>query len=287
VLTRIDRIQLVVPDREEAARRFVAYFAAKVVGEDGSRALNAHRTTVHMGESLVELLEPAGDGPIADFAARRTQGLWGVGFTSPDLDTIATTASRLGMELVEEDGALMKITDFKFGLPVVLRPDQSRERVGLVNFVYEVTNPVADWEQAGGAYTAFFGIDPARFCPIRSEQYGYDGTLTLFDPQNRLDRIEVVSTFGGGAMDRFYQRWGPSLYMCYIEVPDVMALASRLDAAGARYAHSEARAPEVGLFIHPGALCGMLMGVSLTNYAWAWSGHPDLAGPLAAGRSEH
>ena len=32
-----------------------------------------------------------------------------------------------------------------------------------------------------------------------------------------------------------------------------------------------------GLFIHPTALCGMLMGVSRTNLAWRWSGRPELA----------
>jgi hypothetical protein len=31
------------------------------------------------------------------------------------------------------------------------------------------------------------------------------------------------------------------------------------------------------MFIHPSALCGMLMGISRTNEAWKWSGRPELA----------
>jgi hypothetical protein len=87
-------------------------------------------------------------------------------------------------------------------------------------------------------------------------------------------------------MHRFFQRRGPSLYMCYIETDDVMELAGRLKAKGLRYAHSEARAEDAGLFIHPSALYGMLMGVSRTNFAWTWSGRPELAGPGATG-SQH
>jgi len=61
-----------------------------------------------------------------------------------------------------------------------------------------------------------------------------------------------------------------------------MRLASRLKAKGMRYAHSEDRAEDAGLFIHPSGLFGMLMGVSRTNFAWVWSGRPELAGPRAA-----
>ena len=83
-------------------------------------------------------------------------------------------------------------------------------------------------------------------------------------------------------MDRFYQRRGPGLYMCYVETDDVPGLAARLRERNARFSDSEDRPPEAGLFIHPASLHGMLMGVSATNYAWVWSGRPDLAGDGAA-----
>ena len=49
MLSYVDRIQMVVPDREAAVERWGALFGAEVVGEDGSRHLNAHRTTVQAG----------------------------------------------------------------------------------------------------------------------------------------------------------------------------------------------------------------------------------------------
>jgi hypothetical protein len=47
LLSYVDRIQLVVPDRKAAVERWQAVFGAEQVSEDGSRFLNAHRATVH------------------------------------------------------------------------------------------------------------------------------------------------------------------------------------------------------------------------------------------------
>jgi predicted enzyme related to lactoylglutathione lyase len=167
-------------------------------------------------------------------------------------------------------------------MPTTIVREQFRAPVGDIRFVYEVTNPVADWKATSAHYAKLFGLDAARFSAIHSKLYGYEGTLTLFNPPAQLDRIEVTQTSGGFAMDRFFQRRGDGLYMCYIETDDVQALAARLRTRGARFTDSEDRPPETGLFIHPSALHGMLMGVSRTNFAWVWSGHPELAGEGAA-----
>jgi hypothetical protein len=157
--------------------------------------------------------------------------------------------------------------------------DEPREYVGHIRCVYEVTNPVEDWQAATDYYTDVFGLDASRYCPIGSRMYGYKGTLTLFEPPQRLDRIEVVTTYeGSGAMDRFYRKRGNSLYMCYIETDDVPALEARLQANNLRYSPGEGRPDGTNIFIHPQTLFGMLMGVSKTDYGWAWSGHPELAG---------
>ena len=170
-------------------------------------------------------------------------------------------------------------------MPTVLVQDEPRENVGHIRCVYEVTNPVTDWEAANDYYIDLFGLDASKFCQIGSKLYGYKGTLTLFDPPNRLDRIEVVQTFeGGGAMDRFYRKRGESLYMCYIETDDVPGLEARLQANNLLYSPGENRPDGTNIFIHPQALFGMLMGVSKTMYGWAWSGHPELAGaPVGEG----
>ncbi len=78
-------------------------------------------------------------------------------------------------------------------------------------------------------------------------------------------------------MGRFHARRGQSIYMGYVETDDVAAVQSALEAQGARYAGRTDDPNPEGLFIHPSALHGMLLGVSRTNLAWTWSGHPELA----------
>lgn len=282
MLSYVDRVQIVVPDREAAVRQWEAIFGAVKVGEGGSRFLNSHITTVQTGVSLFEFLEPAGPGAVADWAQKWGQGIYGVGFATPDMGAMRRHFDSQEVRFVEEKDSLFLELGQTHGMPTMIVPETAREPVGAIRYIYEVTNPVADWQDTAGLYTRMFGLDPTRYSPIESKFYGYKGTLTLFDPPSRLDRIEITQTWGDMAMDRFYKKRGPSLYMCYTETDDVPALAERLRAAGARFTDSEDRPPETGLFIHPSALFGMLMGVSKKDYAWVWSGRPDLAGPGAA-----
>ncbi|MEO8540060.1 MAG: VOC family protein [bacterium] len=284
MLTYVDRIQMVVPDRKVAVERWQAVFGAEQVSEDGSRHLNAHRTTVQAGRSLFEFLEPAGPGPIQEFRDGWGQGLYGVGFSTPDLAAVAARIASKGVQTVDEKGRLY-LRDTRFGMPTVVVQEEPRETVGNIRCVYEVTNPVQDWKEATNYFTDLFGLDEAKYCGIGSKLYGYEGTLTLFAPPERLDRVEIVQTYeGGGAMDRFFRKRGDSLYMCYIETDDVNALAAKLEANNLRYSDGENRPNGTNIFIHPQSLFGMLMGVSKTMFGWAWSGHPELAGaPIGDG----
>lgn len=282
MLSRVDRVQLVVADREAAVRQWEAVFGAEKVSDGGSRFLNSHITTVQAGVSFFEFLEPAGPGPVQEWARKWGQGLYGVGFATPDIEAIKRHLNSQDVRTVEERGQIFIEDGQTHGMPTVIVPETPREPVGAIRCLYEVTNPVADWQVTAALYTRIFGLDPTHYSPIESQLYGYKGTLTLFNPPERLDRIEITQTWGEDAMARFYKKRGPSLYMCYVETDDVPALAMRLRVAGARFADSEDRPPETGLFIHPTALCGMLMGVSRTNYAWVWSGRPALAGEGAA-----
>jgi hypothetical protein len=107
--------------------------------------------------------------------------------------------------------------------------------------------------------------------------WGYTGTLTLFDPPGKLDRVEITQiTEPRKAMGRYYERHGASLYMCFMETDDAVAIQSRLEEREARFTPTDDY-PEAGLFVHPTALHGMLMGISRTDRAWLWSGRPELA----------
>ncbi len=278
MLTRVDRMLLAVRDREAAADTFRRILGAERVREGTSRLLGARRTVVQAGISQFELLEPAGEGLVASHLERWDEGILAVGFSAADLSALGSRLSQRGVSYSEEDGRLWVASDQTPGMNVVLSPDEERSPVGLIKWLYEVTNIVDDHERAAAFYADAFGLDSTRFSPIHSDRYGYTGQLLLFNPPQQLDRIELTQiTEPSLAMGRFAASRGQSIYMGYVETDDVAAMQQRLDERGARYAgRSDDPNPE-GLFIHPTALHGMLMGVSRTNLAWSWSGRPELA----------
>jgi hypothetical protein len=279
MLTRVDRMQLAVRDRAAAEETFRALFDAQKVREDTSELLGSTRTVMQAGISQFELLQPKDGGIVHDHLERWGEGLFAAGFSTPDLDALSRRLSSEGI-LWREEGDQVYIEPSQTpGMRIVLSRDADRERVGLLTWLYEVTNIVDDHKAAAELYTQAFGLDATKFSPIASKDYGYKGQLTLFDPPNRLDRIELSQiTDPERAMGRFAQKHGQSIYMCYVETDRVPDVIERLEKRGAKHARrKDAHNPE-GLFVHPTALHGVLMGVSRTNLAWNWSGRPELSG---------
>ena len=277
MLQRVDRMQLAVRDRAIAADSFAEVLGAEMVQEDDLRLFNATRTVVQAGESEFELLEPAADGPVASHLERWGEGIFAVGFSTDDPGALARRMDDRGLHFKEEGGQIFIEPDQTRGMRTVISRASEREPVGLISSLYEVTNIVEDHEEAASFYADTFDLDASRFCPIKSEQWGYSGTLTLFDPPSRLDRIELTQTTEPSlAMGRFFARRGPSIYMCYAETGNTGAIRERLEARGSRYTAGRENGGG-NLFIHPTALHGVLMGISRANLAWTWSGRPELA----------
>ena len=279
MLRRVDRMQLAVRDGSVAAETFRALLGAEPAREDESELLAARRTVVRAGISEFELLEPAGEGPVQQHLERWGEGLFAAGFSTDDLDDLTDRLSARGIVWTFERGKVYIEPEQTPGMRIVLsqEPDEPGPSVGLVTWLYEVTNIVDDHEAAARFYASAFALDTGKFSPIHSKDYGYTGQLLLFDPPQRLDRIELSQiTDPERAMGRFAAKRGHSIYMCYVETDDVPGIRARLDARGARYAGRADQSPD-GLFIHPSALHGVLLGVSRTNLAWRWSGRPELA----------
>lgn len=279
MLEHVDRMQIAVRDRAAAAETFAHILGAETVGDDEVTHLNAKRRTVHAGKSEFELLEPAGDGPVAAYISEWNEGLFGAGFSTKDVDAIATRLSSKGVQHVEENGQLFIAADQTPGLRMVISKEADRPITGHIRFLYEATNLINDHVSAGKFYADAFGLDESRYSPINSHDYGYKGQLTMFNPPERLDRIELSQiTDPHMPMGRFMtRRGGETLYMCYIECESVDPLIKQLDEKGLRYSKAGASAhnPD-NMYIHPTALHGVLMGCSRTNAAWTWSGHPEL-----------
>jgi len=282
LLTHVDRIQIACPDRREAVAAFARLLGAEVVREDRVACLAAERTVLRLGTSEVEVLEPDGVGRVADWLGRCGSGLYGAGFATPDPQALAAHWRALGRSLVTERDQLFLAAEASElpGLHAVVSRAEEREPIGLVRALYEVTLLVADHAEMARRAARVFGLDAKRFHPIRSEPYGYAGTLTLFR-DDALDRIEVVTPFDDTkTMGRFFRSHGPRLYMAYAEADDPAAIRARLlehaprDWTGPR----EAKQPD-NLYLHPKALGGVLLGVSRTSFGWIWSGHPERVVP--------
>jgi catechol 2,3-dioxygenase-like lactoylglutathione lyase family enzyme len=277
MLKRVDRMLLAVRDRQQAALTFEDVLGARTIREDDLHLYNATRTIVQAGESEFELLEPAGDGAVSHYLDRWGEGIFAAGFSTDDPSLLARQMADRSMRFTEESGQMFIEPDQTRGMRTVISRPHDNAPVGLISYVYEVTNIVDDHEEAARFYADAFGLDASRFSPIKSEQWGYTGTLTLFDPPERLDRIELTQTTEPSlAMGHFYARRGPSIYMCYAETEDTAAVRDRLESRGSRYTAGRENGGG-NLFIHPTALHGMLMGVSRKNLAWTWSGRPELA----------
>lgn len=278
MLDRVDRVLLAVRDRTLAAGTFRDILGAEVVREDELRSLSARRTVMRAGESEFELLEPYGEGPVAAHLERHGEGIFAGGFCTADPAALARRLNERGVRFREEAGQLFIEPDQTRGMRTVISRARVYEPAGLISWLYEVTNIVADHNEAARFYADIFGLDYSRFVPISSDRWGYVGTLTMFNPPARLDRIELTQTTDDEkAMGRFYRKRGPSIYMCYAEAPNLAPIQARLEALGARYQGRSADPQPDGLFIHPSALHGMLLGISRSNLAWTWSGRPELA----------
>lgn len=286
MLERVDRILMAVRDRKAAAENFTKLLGAQFARESRSEHLKADRTILALGESEVELCQATANGPISRFIETWGEGLYAGGLSATDLGKLHVHLQSQKVHTFVEGDQIFLDPEQTFGAPLVLSQFQPRKPVpGPVSYLYEITNTLkSDWNEAAAFYTRIFGLDPSRFSPLQSHKYGYKGTLTLFNPPARLDRIELSETHDTSfAMGRFVAKRGDSLYMCFGDANNVPEIAERLQRANVKWTpRTRNETPERhGLFVHPTALNGLLLGVSRRSLAWEWSGRPELVEHVA------
>jgi hypothetical protein len=280
MLNRIDRIQIAVPDRAAASAGWTELLGAVPDGEDRVECLGANRSRFRLGRGFIELLEPAGSGPVADAVGRRGGHLFAAGAATSDLDALIGHLKTQGVEPMCEGEQVYidPAASGTVGYRAVLSRDEDLPRVGAIDFLYEVTLLVDESKSAVERCSTLFGLDSGAFVPIDSPHYGYAGALTLFD-DDRLDRFEVIQpTDLEKTMGRFFSRFGESFYMAFAETDQLPAIEQRAGELGHRV--TVVRAPKHKntidtIFVHPPALGGMMLGLSRPTGAWQWSGHPE------------
>ncbi len=284
MLSRIDRIQLAVPDRERACAGWSELLGAVPDGEDRVDCLGALRSRYRLGRGYVELLEPDGVGPVADAVGKRGGHLYAAGAATPDLDAIVGHLAAQGVDPVREGNQVFidPASSGTVGYRAVLSADEALPRVGAIDFLYEVTLLVADANSAVERCSSLFGLDAGAFVPINSPHYGYDGALTLFD-REQLHRFEVITPKDpSNTMGRFFSKFGESFYMAFAETDQLADIEERAIELGHRITVVPSPKHEGTtdtVFIHPPALGGMMLGLSRPTLAWQWSGHPERVEP--------
>jgi hypothetical protein len=273
VLTRIDRVVLAVPDRGPVVDAWSGLLGAELDSEDKVGGLAARRTRLRLGAGRVDVLEPDGAGAVQQAIDRRGGHLYAAGAATSDTRDVLLALRQRGLSHLAEgdlvDGDIW--VDVGHGLQLVIDLDRTLPAVGRIDEFYEVTNLVDDAQVASLQFADLLGLHPSAFKPIASTEYGYAGTLTLFD-SDRLHRIEVIHPDDGQkTMGRYYGKHGESLYMCFAETGELAAVTESLRERGAPHT----AVGDHTTFIHPQALGGAMVGLSRRTYAWTWSGHPE------------
>ncbi|MCZ6783922.1 MAG: VOC family protein [Proteobacteria bacterium] len=279
MLCRIDRVQMVVPDRAAAAAGWEAILGAEHHGDDRVACLSARRSRYRLGDGWIELLEPDGVGPVADAMAARGGHLFAAGASTRDLEGLVVRLRERGAEPALENGQahLDPSATGGHGLRLVLSPEEPLPPVGAIDGLYEVTHLVRDAAAAVERCVELFGLDPGAFVPIESKHYGYAGTLTLFDP-DRLHRFEVITPNDPArTMGRFFARSGETFYMAFAETGQLGDIEQRAGERRAACTPVRVDGELQTLFLHPPVLGGMMLGLSRRNHAWTWSGSPERA----------
>ncbi|MDP3937458.1 MAG: VOC family protein, partial [Deltaproteobacteria bacterium] len=97
-----DRVLVAVRNAREAAATFEALLGAGPGREIESAHLGARGLVLAVGASEVELLAPAGRGPVRDFLDARGEGLFAAGFSSARYDALRDHLARKGAAVTEE-----------------------------------------------------------------------------------------------------------------------------------------------------------------------------------------
>jgi catechol 2,3-dioxygenase-like lactoylglutathione lyase family enzyme len=123
-VTGLACLRAAVPDLATAVAYFDRVFAAPVVYRDARPAVGAEAAGVHVGDTVVELLAPAGPGELTDFLERYGPRLRSTVFEVDDLERAGRHLAAIGIPLVDGDDAKSRLLapEHNHGLRMELRP---------------------------------------------------------------------------------------------------------------------------------------------------------------------
>ncbi len=285
MLKSVDRVLVAVTSLDDAERNYREVLGASPIADFDSRHLNAKVRRMALGTSEVELCMAQGEGPVQARLQSHGEGLVFGGVTTPDPATFQRHLAEHKVRCVEDDGRLYLDSADLYGLPLVVSaaPATPVARApGPIEFLYELTMVLrSSWKEVTDAYLDRLGLERGHLVDMTFKRFGYEGVLMMFGREH-LDRIELAEAHDPAfPMGRFSAKRGDAFYMCYVQTDNLADVIERLERHQHRWTRrTDTPVEQDGLWIHPSALNGVLMGVSRTSLAWGWSGQPERVQPL-------
>jgi catechol 2,3-dioxygenase-like lactoylglutathione lyase family enzyme len=265
MLQQTDRLALAVPDADEAATGLNAIFDSVVVDDSVDADANARRITLQWGRDQLELYEPKGPGPVADFVGGGKRGLFAGGFALDDPASVAARIEQAGIKVTQQGDRFVIYPGDLRGTGVILSPTAEREsRVGLMDKIWQITYTVQDLEESVAFYSDLLGVEDKMTNLYTSDAWGYHAAITWFEAKKGapLDSLEYLEPYEHEkAAGRFLAKTEGvgGIYMSTAHTPDLQVIRERIESTGGGWDG----AADAGLgFIHPRRTYGLLLGVT-------------------------
>jgi hypothetical protein len=255
-----DRVALAVEDADRVAGEFSDIFATEIVGDTHDNVAVARRLTLQWGHDQLELFEPLGDGPSAQFLARGSTGLFAGGFALADPAGLASHMEGRGIPVHEQGpDRFLVLPEDCHGTGIILSKAEERPRVGLADRIWQITYASSSLDEMSEFYIDLLNMSDLYTSEYHSDVFGYDGGITWFDASDGapLDSLEYLEpTDLKKSVARFVRRNGRGIYMCAIQTDDIPLIREKVEAAGPGWTHAD-----IGGYIHPRRLGGLLLGL--------------------------
>jgi hypothetical protein len=269
---RVDGLAVVTDDADRVAERWESLLGAMRHESAIEPSLGALRTRLHVGNGAVDIFSPSAPGIIESAFRRRGEHLFASAIsTTDDFASIDDKAMAASVPLTDGSILLPGDTFGAEGISIIVRRAEKRPSVGRIRQWYEGTMLVDDFRKTVLTIAGILGLDTSAHCVLESDEFGYNGILTLFEP-GHLSRFEIVTPWSkSSTMNRFYKKNGQCLYMAFGESDHLVAVGGLLNADGFDYVKHSRDGAMTELWIPPAALGGVMVGMSVPNEAWRWS----------------
>jgi methylmalonyl-CoA/ethylmalonyl-CoA epimerase len=97
---RVDHISIVVEDFDRAYDFYANLLGLEVLKVEDSELHGVKAAFLKVGDVMVEIIQPLGDGAIADFLAKRGPGFHHVAFEVPDLPDALAEVGETGVRVI-------------------------------------------------------------------------------------------------------------------------------------------------------------------------------------------